>query len=329
VEDSFIFAQQTPQFVIRLSIFLQKIDHLYVLKLNTMMKKHLLSLSFIALCFSTFAQNIPVTNLYMFQLATKDGNVIFTNPIFASKFNPDGYNNQPSFFSENEVYVTVQTKNGVQTEIYALNADRKELTRVTETNESEYSPTVMPDNRNFSVVRVDANGEAAQRLWKYPINRSSAGSVIFPNLTNVGYHFWINENEVALFLVDAPNQLVIGDIRTGMTKYVARNPGRCFKRMSNGNIAVVHKSSDEAWFLKELNINDGTLRTIVQTLGGSEDFEILSDGSFIMARGSKMYKYKEGESSNWELMTDLNGFGIQSVTRMAVSRGGKIVLVGQ
>jgi hypothetical protein len=294
-----------------------------------MIKKLFLSLTFIGLCFSAFAQNIPVTNLYMFQLATKDGKVILTNPIFASKFNPDGYNNQPSFFSEDEVYVTVQTKNGAQTEIYTLNADRQELTRVTETNESEYSATVMPDNRHFSVVRVDANGQAAQRLWKYPIDRSNSGSVIFRDLTNVGYHSWINENEVLLFLVDAPNQLVIGDIRTGTTKYVAQDPGRCFKKMSNGNIAVVHKSSDDAWFIKELNVNDGTLRTIVQTLGGSEDFEILADGTFIMARGSKMYKYKEGKSRNWELMTDLNGFGIQSVTRMAVSRGGKIIMVGQ
>lgn len=293
------------------------------------MKKLFLSLSFTALCLSTFAQNIPVTNLYMFQLATKDGNVIFTKPVFASKFNPDGYNNQPAFFSENEVYVTVQTKNGAQTEIYALHADREELTRVTETNQSEYSPTVMPDNRNFSVIRVDANSQGAQRLWKYPMDRSNAGSAIFQDLTNVGYHFWINENEVLLFLVDAPNQLVIGDIRTGTTKYVAQDPGRCFKRMKNGNVAVVHKSSDDAWFLKELDINTGILRTIVQTLGGSEDFEILSDGTFIMARGSKMYKYSEGKSNNWELMTDLNGFGIQSVTRMAVSRGGKVVLVGQ
>jgi len=293
------------------------------------MKKFLLSLTFIGLCFSTFAQNIPVTNLYMFQLASKDGKVILTKPVFASKFNPDGYTYQPAFFSENEVYVTVQTKNGTQTEIYALNADRQELTRVTNTNESEYSPTVMPDNRHFSVVRVDANGQAAQRLWKYPMDRSNAGSLIFKDLTNVGYHFWINENEVALFLVDAPNQLVIGDIRTGTTKYVAQDPGRCFKKLSNGNLAIVHKSSDDAWFLKELNVNDGTLRTIVQTLGGSEDFEVLADGTFIMARGSKMYKYKEGASSNWELMTDLNGFGIQSVTRMAVSRGGKVVLVGQ
>lgn len=293
------------------------------------MKKLFLSLTFAGLCFSTFAQSIPITNLYMFQLATKDGKVIFTNPVFASKFNPDGYNNQPAFFSENEVYVTVQTKNGAQTEIYSLHTDREELTRVTETDESEYSPTVMPDNRNFSVVRVDADGKGTQRLWKYPIDRSNSGSLIFKNLTNIGYHSWINDNEVLLFLVDAPNQLVIGDIRTGTTKYVAQNPGRCFKKMSNGNIAVVHKSSDNAWFIKELNINDGTLLTIVQTLGGSEDFEILADGTFIMARGSKIYKYKKGESSNWELITDLNGFGIQSVTRMAISRGGKVVLVGQ
>lgn len=293
------------------------------------MKTFILSISLFGFCFSGFAQSIPETNLYLFQLASKDGRTILTQPVFASKFNPDGYNNQPSFFSENEIYVTVQTKNGAQTEIYSLNPDRQELTRVTDTPESEYSPTVMPDNRNFSVVRVDADDKSTQRLWKYPMNRSDDGSVILRDLTNVGYHYWINENEVLLFLVNDPNELVIADVRTGTTKYVAQNPGRCFKGMQNGNVAVVHKSSDSAWFIKELDVEKGTLRTIIQTLGGSEDFEILADGSFLMARGSKIYRYKDGESSNWELMTDVNGFGIQSVTRMALSRGGKLMLVGQ
>jgi len=293
------------------------------------MKKFTFTLALLGICFSSFAQNIPVTNLYLFQLASKDGKTILTRPSFASKFNPEGYTNQPAFFSENEAYVTVQTKNGAQTEIYALNIDRQELTRVTKTLESEYSPTVMPDNGNFSVVRVDADGQAAQRLWQYPINRSNGGSVLLRDFTNVGYHFWVNENEVLLFLVGDPNQLVIADKRTGTSKYVAQNPGRCFKKMKNGKIAVVHKSSDDAWFIKELDAETGTLRTIIQTLGGSEDFEILADGSFLMARGSKIYRYKDGESSNWELMTDVNGFGIQSVTRMALSRGGRLMLVAQ
>lgn len=279
-------------------------------------------------CFA-FGQSIPTTNLYMFQLATKDGNLVFTKPTFLSAFNPGGYSNQPYFFSENSIYSTVQTKNGNQTEIYSLNPDKQEITRITETKESEYSPTIMLDNQHFSVVRVDADDSSIQRLWKYPLNRKNSGSVILLELTTVGYHFWINENELLLFLVGDPTTLVIADVTTGEQKYVAQNPGRCFKRLKNGNVAVVHKSSEDTWFLKELDIQTGTLRTIVQTLNGSEDFEILSDGSFIMARGSKIYRYKEGSSTNWQLLTDVNAYGVQSVSRMALSQGGKFVIVGK
>ena len=294
------------------------------------MKKLSLLLPLLLICAVEFlSAQIPQTDLYLFQLGTKDGNTVLTDAVFLSKFNPGGYTNQPMFFSENEIYVTVQTQNGNQTEIYALNPDRRELTRVTDTPESEYSPTVMPDNRHFSVVRVDANAGAAQRLWKYPLNRSHGGSVIFPDLTDIGYHAWINENEAILFRLGNPNQLVIADVRTGQSKYVAQNPGRCYKRMSNGNFAFVHKSSEEAWFLKELDVKKGTLRTIIQTPGGSEDFTILADGTYLTARGSKIYRFKEGEMNNWELMTDLNGFGIQQITRMDVSRGGRIVMAGK
>lgn len=291
------------------------------------MKNILLTFLFITCGFFGLAQNIPVTGLYLFQLASSEGEMILTQPVFASKFNPEGYNNQPFFFSEKEIYVTVQTKNGKQTEIYALRPDRSELTRVTDTPESEYSPTVMPDSRFFSVVRTDADNPSRQRLWKYPVDRRNGGENLLPQITDIGYHAWINENEVLLFRVGDPNELVIADIRTGLTKYVAQNPGRCFKKMQNGNIAIVHKSSADAWFIKELDVNTGILRTIVQTLGGSEDFAVLSDGSFLAARGSKIYRYKEKESSNWKLVTDLNGLGVQAVTRMDVSRGGKVIMV--
>ncbi len=296
---------------------------------NVSMKKYVLFFLSFLFCGTGFAQNIPVTNLYLFQLATTDDDLVLTNPVFASKFNPDGYNNQPFFFSENEVYVTVQTENGQQTEIYALRPDRSELTRITDTPESEYSPTVMPDARYFSVVRTDADNPRLQRLWKYPIDRSNGGENLLPALTDIGYHAWINENEVLLFRVGDPNTLEIADLRTGLTKYVAENPGRCFKRMENGNIAVVHKSSPDAWFIKEVDVNTGIMRTIIQTLSGSEDFAVLSDGSFLAARGSKIYRYKENAMSNWKLVTDLNGLGVQNVTRMDVSRGGKLMLVGK
>lgn len=294
-----------------------------------MKKFFLFSLLSLLISSSGNAQGIPLTDLYMFQLATNEGELVLTKGSFLSAFNPSGYNNQPAFFSENNIYVTVQTKNGVQTEIYALNPDREELTRVTDTPESEYSPTVMPDNRHFSVVRVDADNSSVQRLWKYPMSRANSGSVLLENMTNIGYHTWLNQNEVLLFLVSDPNELVIADLRTGQKKYVARNPGRCFKKLSNGNVAIVHKSSPESWFIKEMDSNTGELRTIIQTLGGSEDFVILQDGTFLMARGSKLYRFKEGEDNTWKLVTDLNGFGIQSVTRMAVSRGGRLVLVAK
>ena len=47
-------------------------------------------------------------------------------------------------------------------------------TRVTNTPESEYSPTVTPDGAHISVIRVEADG--TQRLWRFTIDGRVAGT---------------------------------------------------------------------------------------------------------------------------------------------------------
>ena len=274
----------------------------------------------------------PNTNIYLFGMEFDNtGSPRLTEPQFLTEFNRHGYNNQPYFFTNDELYISVKTLDDTtQTEIYSLNLDKKLRTRITQTAESEYSPTLMPNYYFFSAVRVEMDEDRTQRLWQFPIDRMGNGKPVFPTIRNIGYHYWVNSRNVLLYIVNQPNLLVIANTQDQSYNQITSNVGRCFKRLPNGNIAFVKKETDDKWQLCELNLRTFQFSPIVSTLQGSEDFALLQDGSFIMGRGSKLYRYnRKDENPDWEEFADLRYYDISSISRLAVSGDGKIAVVAE
>lgn len=283
-----------------------------------------LTILFCLLPLLTWAQP-PRTNVYTFQMhQVTDSLFELSNPQYLTYFNADGYNNQPHFISKDELYLTVQYPYDEQTEIYSLNLKTRKKTQVTATpNESEYSPTLMPDKKNFSSIRVEADANKTQRLWQFPIDRSYNGKPVFKYETGVGYHHWINNYEVAMFIVSDPNYLTIGDIRNDKTTDIANNVGRGFQTMPNGDLVYVHKITDKTWNLMALNPYTKRPKKLIKTLEGSEDFVILPDGNIIMGRNSKLYKFHPAYDKDWLEITDLRFYNIHKISRLAVVKDYK------
>lgn len=277
---------------------------------------------------SGIAQDIPVSDIYAFKMKKLDnGNYNFSNPRFLTNFNLDGYNNQPHFVKENELYITVQFPDETQTDIFSLNLENKELTQITATVEGEYSPTLMPNNSEFSSVRVEADGQSTQRLWKFPIDRSSKGEPAFRDITGVGYHLWVNQYKAALFVVGQPTTLVLANSLTGSTIQMMDNIGRGMARLPGDNLAFIHKVSANKWMLKEMDTYTYRSKDIVQTLPNSEDFLYFDDGTFIMGNGSKLYKFNRYSDQDWVEIADFRYYGIKNITRLAMSANGTIAVV--
>src|SRR5207249_3784254 len=67
-----------------------------------------------------------------------------------------GYDNQPSFLANSRAVLFASNHDGKQTDIYTYDVRSRNLSRVTRTDESEYSPQPMPDGRGISAVRIGA-----------------------------------------------------------------------------------------------------------------------------------------------------------------------------
>jgi len=293
------------------------------------MRKLIFSLFLFPLSYSFLQAQLPATNVYLFDMKqVTDELFVFSNPKFLTGFNKGGYNNQPSFVSNNEIYLTVNSpETAEQTDIYSLNLTTNTRTRVTNTVESEYSPTLLPSGYEFSAVRVEADGLQTQRLWKFPMDRSGKGEPVFYNIKDVGYHYWIDRTNVAMFIVGQPHMLVIGNTRSEAVNQIMPNIGRCFQEMPNGNLAFIHKIADDFWQIRELNPLTKKSDAVVTTIKGCEDFIVRPDGTILMGNGSKLYKFNRAIDKNWIEIADFSYYNINNISRMAVSRDNKIVFV--
>lgn len=296
-----------------------------------MYKKILLPLncllfSAITLC----AQAPPNTNIYLFQLyQLTDSLIEVKEPRYLTHFNAEGYNNQPEFINDNQLFFTTQRPNEKQPDIYALDLKKGIKTQITATTEGEYSPTLMPDYKSFSAVRVEADAAGTQRLWEFPINRNSNGKPVFKYLKGVGYHHWLNDYQVAMFIVGEPHTMVVGDTRNDKTIKIEDNIGRCFQKLPNGNMAYVHKASPDAFYINSFNPYSRKSQRIIQTKAGSEDFAVLGEGTIIMGKGSKLYKYHPAYDTDWLEIADLRYYNIRNISRLAVSEDNKLAIVAE
>jgi hypothetical protein len=185
----------------------------------------------------------------------------------------------------------------------------------------------MPDGKSISVVRVEADG--TQRLWKFPL-AGGEPSLILENIKPVGYHLWVDDHTLALFILGKPNTLQLVDLRTGKAEVIADNPGRILRRIPNEDkFSFVQKVSDQEWLVKTFDLKTRAVSTVIKTFPGVEDYAWTRAGLLLMANGSKLFSRQKSDWA-WVEIADLSNAGLTSITRIVVSpKGDRIALVAR
>src|ERR1700742_300252 len=81
----------------------------------------------------------PDTEILLATLSTANGAPAIARPVNIS--NSPGYDNQPSFTPDGRSVLFTSIRGGTQTDIYRYDIASRTIVRVTDTPESEYSPT--------------------------------------------------------------------------------------------------------------------------------------------------------------------------------------------
>lgn len=276
----------------------------------------------LAMTANAVAQGLPGTDIWLADIE----NGLPAMPIRIS--DGGGYNNQPHFSADGQViYYTREMPGDVaaQTDIAAFNVATSGTVMVTDTAESEYSPTPVPGREALSFIRVEA--DQRQRLWAVGLPDGGM-ELLFPAIEPVGYHAWFSERDVALFILGETFTLQTARLGADHATRVADHIGRSIRRHpQSGEVLFVDKGV-EPWQIAALDPETGLTRRVMPLFPGSEDFTIDSSGDYWTGNRSKLYRRSAGDA-RWQLMADFSAFGIDNISRLAVHSGrGKIALVG-
>lgn len=281
-------------------------------------------------CFS----QLPDCDIWLLDIKDSAGTISFSNPVNIT--HRKGYDNQPAFSADGKyILYSSQRDSTGQTDIYKYDIATKKITQVTHTPTSEYSPTLMPDGKNISVVMVEK--DSAQRLWKFPLSGGEP-SCIMKKIDSVGYHCWINKDSLAVFILTKPSfTLQVADIRSQKTTVIADSIGRCM-RMKGGKL----------WFTTKFghfnNVYEYYFKSKRHSLKGvieSEDYCFYDRLNNTRPNGSS----GEGKSAIWSCsdntlvsgymnsksgaveIVNFEPYGITKITRITLSPDGKKIAV--
>ena len=279
------------------------------------------------------ATSPPDTEIYLASLSMPAGQLTLGPPVNITG-NP-GYDNQPSFAPDGRSVLFTSIRGGTQTDIYRYDIAAGRVARVTNTPESEYSPTVTPDEAHISVIRVEADG--TQRLWRFTIDGTQP-ELVLADVKPVGYHAWADDHTLALFVLGQPATLQIADSRTGKADSLVPGINRSIQRIPGGRtISFVQRiPSSEQGGAPTLKINEldpasRRVTLLVNAVAGAREADCAwtPDGMLLMADKDVLSGWRRGQA-DWSRLADLATLGLRGVSRLAVSPDGqRIALVTQ
>jgi dipeptidyl aminopeptidase/acylaminoacyl peptidase len=276
---------------------------------------------------SALAQAGANPEIYLLPLSVHGASITVGQAVNVT--NRAGYDNQPSFTSDGRALYYTSTRADEQADIYRYDIGAGTTARVTRTApESEYSATQVPRLKSFSVIRVEK--DSAQRLWMLPPDGND-GRPVFAGIKPVGYHTWIDENRLALFVLGSPNALVLADRRTGRGDTLARDIGRSLVTLPNGGGFSFLAHRGREWVLTVVRLTRAGRVVYINplaTMPPGMDYIAWVGGTAIGGTGSKLMAWTPG--GTWREVADLGDQQLSRISRIAVSPDWKrIALVAE
>ncbi len=275
----------------------------------------------------TSGQGAPGFDIFLLSIRERNGVLEFGKA--ANITDRDGYDNQPSFTPDGRGILYTSNREA-QTDIYRYYVRTGATRQVTKTNpESEYSAAVVPSGDAFSVVRVES--DSTQRLWQFGMDGGSQ-RVILTQVKPVGYYAWGDDHTLGLFVLPDSttplSTLRLADTRSGRATIIAYNVGRSVHKIPNQNAISFTHRVPQLW-IKQVDLDTGAVRPMIQLLEGNEFYAWLPDGTALTAQGSKLFRWNPTSDAGWEETADLADAGIDGISRLATSpEGDWLAVVG-
>ena len=275
----------------------------------------------IALLFLLFTNSLlaqlPNTDIWLLNISNNGDSISVSGAVNIT--NREGYDNQPAFTPDGTAIYFTSIRDEKQSDIYKYDLKTKQTSAITNTPTSEYSTTFMKDGKHFSVVMVEP--DSTQRLWRYPLKGGKA-KLLLSHVDSVGYHCWYIGNRAAVYLLTDPHSLCLASDDYKRPRYIDDHIGRCIK-FHNTMLLYTKKTADDKHQFCMFNLPGWHVKAYDSFIE-SEDFDLINKQKqqVVYGKGSVLYTTFVYEQKK-KVLVDLSSYGIQNITRIAVSPDGK------
>ena len=283
-------------------------------------------LASLALATPALAQDAPQPDIFLFAYDAAASDDALSNGVNVTN-RPTLYDNQPFFTAGSDSFVYSRS-DGAQTDVWEYDIASGTHRQITDTPESEYSPTPSPDNRTITMVF-----ERNRSIWE--VSRHAPGEprwlletagvdepvgYFARNHTSGDVLFWSRYGfNVALTHADRAAYHFITGHAVPASPHVI--PG-------TNAFSFVHRQTNEEVWIKAFDPATLSVRPITPIVGSNANYTWAPDGSILQIEDNMVHRWREG-GDGWEEIADLSDHGIASATRIAVSPDGtRIAVVG-
>ena len=259
------------------------------------------------------------------------------------------YDNQPLFLPNGDslLYTAAITNKKIgqkigqtveqtveQTDSMFVSLESGQVSNLTNSIESEYSPTLMPTGNSFSVIRAVDN---KQKLWRYPLHPeqpfAEPATELLSNINPVGYHAWVDNDRVLLFVLGESNTLQLANIQKQTSRVIDENIGPSLFAIPRSPLmsytASIGKGDDIQWQLKSYHPETAKRELLTMLPKGAYYYAWAGNGYAIAAVNSILMQWDMANiDKGWQSFADVSDVCPKGVTRLTTnSQNSKIALV--
>jgi hypothetical protein len=241
-----------------------------------------------------------------------------------------GYDNQPAFLTDATGLLYTAIDSTGQADIWRYELRTRRRVRLTDTPESEYSPTIMPGSTRFSVVRVER--DSTQRLWSFRLDGTDP-QLVLESLAPIGYHAWLDQFRLAVYVLGTPSTLHVLRRDGSEDEVRATNIGRTLQHVpAQGWYSFVQLDSTPTPWIVAQPFEGGAVSRLVRLPEHDEFYAWAPDGALLSAMVNTIVRWNgvSGEGSAWLPVVTPRPLPVRNITRLAVSPAGRwLAFVGE
>lgn len=281
------------------------------------MKKYASLFVAVLICNTIIAQTMPETDVWLAEVRINNSGVYFGSA--SNITSRKGYDNQPAFFNDSILlYTSIRADN--QADIYTYHLKSKQINRLTNYTESEYSPKPTFDCKSISTVVVEQ--DSAQRLWSYAPN-GKVHQQVNKAIDSVGYYTWLSDTSFAAFILTEPSSLQQFSTLHAKNKVLATNIGRSMQMSADGFLYFTQLEKDSVRWLCRIE-KDGTTTKLIEFYKGVEDFVLSKNNTVFCAKEGFIYFCDNRFDKGWRVCGNFSSKGANNITRLALSPNEKL-----